>query len=246
MKKSRIAFIACFAAGSVATGCGGGGGKKNNSGLNAVCSLSAEKSEVNPGSEVSFTLKANFPVTSVKLDNIQMYDQPSGLDLSTSSTSSDEGIFEKQFALKITEEKEILAAVGSGGPEILCSTPVKVKEAFRPEFSSHGEFSSFFDLTSTDVGQGKKQVVYKCTVPNEYENRDTILKSYNQSSCEVAIPESEITANPPVTNEIPEEYQASGIYGDRTPILRSFALTKIEGDQSDSAFTWNTNSTAIA
>ncbi len=244
MRKSRIALTACFTAGIVATGCGGGG-KKNNSGSNAVCSLSSDKTEISSGSEVKFTLKANFPVTTVKLDNVQMYDQVSGLDLSTSTNSADQRVFEKHFSLKISEEKDIVAAVSSGGPEVLCSSPIKFKEAFRPDFSSNGEFGSVFDLTSTDVGQGKKQVVYKCTVANEREFKETILQSSTQSSCRIAVPESEIAANPAVVNEIPEEYLATAAYGDRTPVLSTFAITKVDGDQTDSAFTWNNSMTAI-
>jgi hypothetical protein len=242
MKKSQIALTACLA-GWVATGCGGGG-KKNNSGSNASCSLTADKSEIRSGTDVTFTLKANFPATSVKLDNIQMYDQSSGLDLSTAS-GTDQKIFEKQFSLKVSEEKEVIAAVSSGGPEVLCSSPIKLKEDFRPEFSSDGELSSLFDLTSTEASQGQKQVVYKCTVPNEYEYKEVILKSYSSSSCSVAIPASEIAANPPINNEIPEEFEASAAYGERTPTLKSFAITKVDGDQSDSAFTWNTSYSSI-
>ncbi len=244
MIKSRIALTACFTAGLVATGCGGGG-KKHNSGSNAACSLTADKSEISSGSEVQFTLKANFPVTTVKLDHIQMFDKSSGLDLSTSTGNTDQQNFEKQFSLKVSEEKDIVAAVSSGGPEVLCSSPIKLKEAFRPDFSSDGEFLSLFDLTSTDVGQGKKQVVYKCSVPNEYEYRDTILKSYSKSSCKIAIPEGEIAADPAVSNEVPEEYLPTAAYGDRTPVLASFMMTKVNGDQSDSAFTWNNGQTTI-
>ena len=242
MKRSRIALTACLA-GIVATGCGGGG-KNSHSGSNASCNLTADKSEIRSGSEVKFTLKANFPVNSVKLDNIQMYDKTSGLDLSTAS-GTDQQIFEKQFSLKVSEEKDIVAAVSSDGPEVLCSSPIKLKEEFRPNFSSEGDLSSLFDLTSTEPSQGKKQVVYKCTVPNEYEYKETILKSYGPSSCSIATPASEITANPPIGNEVPVEYDVSGAYADRTPILKGFGITKIDGDQTDSAFTWNTSNSSI-
>jgi hypothetical protein len=242
MKKSRIVLTACLA-GIVATGCGGGG-KNSHSGSNASCNLTSDKAEIKSGSEVKFTLKANFPVTRVKLDNIQMYDKTSGLDLSTAS-GTDQQIFEKQFSLKVSEEKDIVAAVSSDGSEVLCSSPIKLKEEFRPDFSSDGDLSSLFDLTSTEPSQGKKQVVYKCIVPNEFEYKDTILKSYGPSSCSIATPASEITANPPIGNEVPEEYDASGAYADRTPTLKGFGITKIDGDQTDSAFTWNTSNSAI-
>jgi len=241
MRKSRIALAVCFASGIV--GCGGG--NKSGSGSNAVCSLTSDQTEIIVGSEVKFKVKANFAATTVKLNDIEMYDQTSGLDLSTPENISDQHIFEKDFVLNISEEKDIVAAVSSGGPEVYCSTPLKIKEESRTDLANQGEFTSLFDLTSTDVGQGIKQVVYKCTVPNEFEYKDTILRSFSSSSCTVAVPENEITGDQKTLNEIPENYLPNATYGDRTPTLDHFGISKISGDQTDSAFTWHTNLSKI-